>query len=95
MAPEVLSGHIHYLTSDQASRASENQLCLWLELCGSIELHSQLRSGRLDFAACVAPWMRLTDSLPDAPPVPADGLEVNELDEVFTFVGEKKTKSTS
>jgi transposase len=33
--------------------------------------------------------------VPDASPVPADELEVNELDELFTFVGHKKTKPTS
>jgi hypothetical protein len=33
--------------------------------------------------------------VPDPPPVPADELDVNELDELFTFVGDKKTKSTS
>ncbi len=53
-----------------AQPASDNQLCLWLELRGSIELHAQLRSGRLDLAACVAPWIRLTESLPDAPMFP-------------------------
>lgn len=35
------------------------------------------------------------DHLPDHPPVPAEDLEVNELDELFTFVEDKKTKSTS
>ena len=35
------------------------------------------------------------DSLPDAPPVPADVIEVGELDELFTFIGSKKTRSTS
>ncbi len=34
-------------------------------------------------------------SLPDEPPVPGEGQEVHELDELFTFVGRKKTKSTS
>lgn len=34
-------------------------------------------------------------SLPDQPPVPDEHLEVNELDELFTFVGCKKTMSTS
>lgn len=53
-----------------AEPASENQLCLWLELRGSIELSAQLRSGRLDLSSCVAPWMRLTESLPDAPMFP-------------------------
>lgn len=33
--------------------------------------------------------------VPEQPPVPADDLDVNELDELFTFVGDKKTKSTS
>jgi transposase len=33
--------------------------------------------------------------LPDAPPVPDAPSEVNELDELFTFVGDKKKKSTS
>ena len=34
-------------------------------------------------------------SLPDQPPMPGDSQEVHELDELFTFVGRKKTKSTS
>ena len=33
--------------------------------------------------------------LPDRPPAPAAHLEVNELDELFTFIGHKKTKSMS
>lgn len=33
-------------------------------------------------------------SLPDRPPVPGKSVEVSELDELFTFVGSKKTKST-
>lgn len=33
--------------------------------------------------------------LPERPPQPNDPPEVNELDELFTFVGQKKTKSTS
>ena len=33
--------------------------------------------------------------VPEHPPVPDDNLAVNELDELFTFVGDKKTKSTS
>jgi transposase-like protein len=33
--------------------------------------------------------------LPALPPVPAEELDVNELDELFTFVGNKKTKSMS
>ncbi len=45
----------------------------------------------------VANWIkRHVDSLPDQPPEPeAMPLEVNELDELFTFIGDKKTKSTS
>ena len=34
-------------------------------------------------------------SLPDQAPVPGDSQEVHELDELFSFVGRKKTKSTS
>lgn len=34
-------------------------------------------------------------SLPDEPPVPGEAQEVHELDELFTFVGSKKTKPTS
>ncbi len=34
-------------------------------------------------------------SLPDSPPVPEQPLAVNELDELFTFIGAKKTKRTS
>ncbi len=44
----------------------------------------------------VAKWVKAhSDALPDAPPVPEGELTVNELDEVFTFIGAKKTKSTS
>src|SRR5438034_11295907 len=32
--------------------------------------------------------------LPVLPPSPAAPLEVNELDELFSFIGQKKTKST-
>lgn len=35
------------------------------------------------------------ERLPEQPPVPADPLAVNELDELFTFIGSKKTKSMS
>lgn len=35
------------------------------------------------------------EQLPEQPPVPAEELEVNEVDELFTFVQDKKTKSTS
>jgi len=74
LTPEELeTWHVAILNAAEtgiAEPASENQLCLWLELRGSIELHAQLRNGRLDLAACVAPWMRLTESLPDAPMFP-------------------------
>ena len=44
----------------------------------------------------VANWVKAhADSLPDAPPTPTDGVEVEELDELFTFVERKKTSSTS
>jgi transposase-like protein len=45
----------------------------------------------------VANWLkRHANSLPDHPPQPeAVTLEVNELDELHTFIGDKKTKSTS
>lgn len=44
----------------------------------------------------VANWVKArSEALPDAPPVPEGELAVNELDEVFTFIGAKKTKSTS
>jgi transposase len=44
----------------------------------------------------VANWVKAhADSLPDAPPTPTEGLEVEELDEVFTFIEHKKTSSTS
>lgn len=43
----------------------------------------------------VATWVnKHADALPPAPTPPAP-LEVNELDELFTFVGKKKTKSMS
>ena len=34
-------------------------------------------------------------TLPDEPPLPDEVPEVAELDELFTFVGEKKTEPTS
>ena len=44
----------------------------------------------------VANWMTVaSDRLPNQPPVPDGEIEVSELDELFTFVGSKKTKSTS
>ena len=45
----------------------------------------------------VANWIKAyADSLPEQPPSPASSeLEVNELDELFTFVGSKKMNSTS
>ncbi len=45
----------------------------------------------------IANWIKAhADSLPNQPPSPPRSpLEVNELDELFTFVGHKKTKSTS
>lgn len=44
----------------------------------------------------VANWVKAhADSLPDAPPRPAGEVEVEELDELFTFVECKKTSSTS
>ena len=45
----------------------------------------------------VANWMKAhADSLPNTPPeVPEMTLEVSELDELFTFVADKKTKSSS
>lgn len=45
----------------------------------------------------VANWLKAyASSLPNQPPEPPDmTLDVNELDELFTFIGDKKTKSTS
>jgi transposase-like protein len=44
----------------------------------------------------VSNWVNAyTNTLPDTPPLPAAPIEVNEMDELFTFVGSKKTKSTS
>jgi len=44
----------------------------------------------------VANWVKAhADSLPDAPPVPDVEVEVEELDELFTFVQHNKAKSTS
>ena len=44
----------------------------------------------------VANWeAAYADSLPNQPPLPELPLAVNELDELFTFIGEKKTKRTS
>ena len=36
-----------------------------------------------------------THSLPDSPPLPPKTAQVCELDEVFTFIADKKTKPTS
>ena|SRR5579859_2588288 len=39
----------------------------------------------------VANWVKAdSEALPDAPPVPKGELTINELDEVFTFIGAKK-----
>lgn len=45
----------------------------------------------------VANWIKAhAESLPDEPPQPdALTLDVSELDELFTFIGEKKTRCTS
>ncbi|MCC7449036.1 MAG: IS1 family transposase [Anaerolineae bacterium] len=44
----------------------------------------------------VANWASsYANSLPDRPPLPAAPLDTNELDEVFTFIGDKKMKPTS
>ncbi len=44
----------------------------------------------------VANWVTAhANSLPDSPPMPEQPLAVNELDELFTFIGAKKTKRTS
>jgi transposase-like protein len=43
-----------------------------------------------------ANWVNAqADQLPDSPPTPPEPLQVNELDELYTFIGDKKTKSTS
>jgi transposase-like protein len=44
----------------------------------------------------VVNWVNArAQEVPDLPPSPAAPHDVHELDELFTFVGEKKTKSTS
>ena len=44
----------------------------------------------------VANWLNnYTDSLPDTLPTPDQPIEVAEQDELFTFIGDKKTKSIS
>jgi transposase-like protein len=44
----------------------------------------------------VANWVKAyAQSLPEQVAWPSQELEVNELDELFTFIGSKKTKSTS
>lgn len=44
----------------------------------------------------VSNWVNAhANILPDTPPLPAARIEVSEMDELFTFVGSKKTKSTS
>lgn len=44
----------------------------------------------------VSNWARdFADSLPDETPQPEQTVEVAEIDELFTFVGHKKTTSTS
>ena len=50
---------------------SQNQLCLWLKLRGRVEMHAQVRRCQsVDFAAIVAPWVRLIEVLPHAPMFP-------------------------
>ncbi len=67
-----------------AKPASGNQLCSWLELRGGIELHAQLRSGRLDLPSCVAPWARMTEELPEAPMFP-----VQEFHDFIVLIAEQ------
>jgi transposase-like protein len=44
----------------------------------------------------VANWVAAhADALPDQPPQPADPVETAELDELYTFVGDKKTSPMS
>jgi len=44
----------------------------------------------------VSNWVsEQADRLSDDPPMPSGQMEVNEMDELFTFVGQKKTSSTS
>jgi hypothetical protein len=44
----------------------------------------------------VANWVDAhADALPAQPPQPAGPLEVAELDELYTFIGHKKTPATS
>jgi transposase len=44
----------------------------------------------------VANWVKAyAQRLPEQATKPSQELEVNELDELFTFIGSKKTKSTS
>ena len=44
----------------------------------------------------VVNWVNArAEQVPAIPPSPAEPLEVNELDELFTFVGSKKTQSLS
>ena len=44
----------------------------------------------------VVNWVKArAEQVPAIPPSPSEPLQVNELDELFTFVGSKKTKSTS
>jgi hypothetical protein len=43
----------------------------------------------------VANWVNAhADALPDQPPQPAS-VETAELDELYTFIGHKKTRATS
>ncbi len=44
----------------------------------------------------VVNWVNArAQEVPETPPAPASPQAVHELDELYTFVGEKKTKSTS
>lgn len=44
----------------------------------------------------IANWVNAYAArVPDRPPLPSSSPQVCELDELFTFVGDKKTKSTS
>ena len=44
----------------------------------------------------VSNWVNArAEVLPDKPPLPAGQVKVSELDELYSFVGDKKTKSTS
>ena len=75
---------------DQATR----QRAIRLTLDGNSQRQAARHAGVSH--GSVANWLKqYTDELPTTLPTPDEAVEVAEQDELFTFIGRKKTKPTS